>query len=54
MLELFTSVMGHHDGRHSTFMGGQVVQAFDVPQSLIIDSTTGILNYCGICKPISE
>lgn len=54
MIELFTSVMGHHDGRHPTFRGGQVVQDFDVPQSLIIDSTTSICNYCGVCEQISE
>ena len=54
MIELFTSVMGHHDGRHPTFRGGQVVQDFDVPQSPIINPTTGIRNYRGVCKPISE
>ena len=54
MLELLTRMMGHHDGRHPTFRGGQLVQDFDGSQSIIIDSTAGICKDCGVCNQISE
>ena len=44
--------MGHYDGRHPTLRGGQLVQALDGPQSIIIDSTTGVCKYYGVCKEI--